>query len=196
MKFRMLAVAAVALTALGGCATYDYVSGSTPGGYYTGQPQVEYYGSYGYGYPYGGYGYGYYGGSPYGYYGYPYGYYGGYYYRPPYSSHHPRPPHPRPGGDGNATPPPSPPIGHRPDGNRAPWRDLDRLTEEKGQQRGQRSRPAPPRAYRQAPQGNAPRATAMPAPAPRPQADRPQPRSQGGGGMTRAIERARQAREP
>lgn len=188
MKFRMFAVAAVALTALGGCATYDYSAGSAPGGYYTGQPQVEYYGSYGYGYPYGGYGYGYYG-SPYGYYGYPYGYGG--YYRPPYYGHHPRPPRPRPGGDGGATPPPG---DHRPDKDRAPWRDLDRLTEERGQQRSQRSRPAP-RAYQQAPQGNIPRATPS---APRPQAapaPRP-PRSQGGGGMTRAIEKARQAREP
>lgn len=173
MKIRLFAVATVALAALGGCATYDYASGSAPGGYYSSSPQVEYYGSYGYGYPYGGYGgYGYYG-YPYGYYGYPNGYG---HYRPPHHGHYPRPPRPRPGGDGNGPPP----VTGQPGKDRAPWRDLERLG-----QRGEQPRQAGPRTQQ------APRVSAPPrsAPAPRP------PSSNGGGRMTRAIERARQTKD-
>ena len=183
MKIRIFAVAIAALGALGGCATYDYASGSAPGGYYSAPAQVEYYGSYnyGYGYPYGS-GFGFYG-YPYGGYGYPYGY-----YRPPYYGHGgSRPQHPRPDGhDGHG---PRPPSGqHRSDRDGAPWRNLDRLTDERGQ-RNERQRPAP-RNF-QTPQGGSPRS----APAPR-QRSAPPARSQGGGGMTRAIERARQSRSP
>lgn len=183
MKFRAFAVAAVALAALGGCATYDYAAGSAPGGYYSGQPQVEYYGSYGY--PYGGYGYPYgYGGYgyPYGGYAYPYGY-GGHYY-PRYYGHVPRP---RPGGGTT-----QPPTGEQPrqDG-RAPWRDLRRIVEEKD-----RGRQVAPRAYQMPPGGQPARI----APAPRPQA-MPMPRqrqpsaNQDGGRMSRMIERARRAQQ-
>ena len=171
MKIRMFAVATVALAALGGCATYDYVDGSAPGGYYSGQPRVEYYG--GYGYPYGGYGS--YGG--YGYYGYPYGYYRPPYgYYPPYyhGHHHPRP-NPWPGG--GTVPPSHPPVGQRPDSGRAPWRDLDRVVEQN----------RPPRQI--APQARpVPQVTAPPR-------SRPAPRPSGGGRMSQLIERTRQAQQ-
>lgn len=171
MKIRLLAVATVALVALGGCATYDYAAGSAPGGYYSGAPRVEYYGNYSYGYPYGGYGYY---GYPYGYYGNPYGYYGypNGYYRPPYHGHYPRPP--RPDGDGGG---PRPPHAWKPDKDRAPWRDLDRL----GGQQGERPRQVAPHT------SPAPRVAAPSRPAPAPRSS-----SNGGGRMTRAIEQARQ----
>ncbi len=118
MKLRLLTTLLAA--ALSGCATYDYTSGSAPGGYYHGRPSVEYYGpygdSYGYGYPaYGGYGY--YGSR--GYYN-PRYYYGGYYpYYPPYRPHRPRPPR----DDHN------PPV----QGDRAPpWRRPDGRYQESG----------------------------------------------------------------
>ncbi len=178
MKFRAFVVAAVALATLGGCATYDYAAGSAPGGYYSGQPQVEYYG--GYGYPYGGYGYPYgYGGYgyyayPYGGYGYPYGY-GGHYYPRYHYGHVPRP-RPRPDG-GTTQPPPS--EQPRQDG-RAPWRDLRRIVEEKN--RGA-VRQTAPRTY-QAPQGGQP---ARVTPMPRPQATpMPRMRSSDEGGSRRA----------
>jgi len=67
-----LLISALAVAGLSGCATYDYASGSGPGGYYQGRQTYEYtypdgyyrgyyggaygsYGGYGYGYP--GYGY-------------------------------------------------------------------------------------------------------------------------------------------
>lgn len=115
MKRIYLTAVAVASLALGGCATYDYVGDTAPGGYYHGRPSTQYYD------PYGGYygggvysGYGYYGPYRYGgYSSYPYyGYYGPYY---PYYPHHPRPPRP-----GDHTPkPPSTGGGDRP----PPWRD-------------------------------------------------------------------------
>lgn len=180
MKFRAFAVVAVALATLGGCATYDYVDGSAPGGYYSGQPQVEYYGGYGYPYGgYGGYGYGYYG-YPYGGYGYPYGYgghYSPYYYRPYYPSH----PRPRPGG-GTSQPQPQPPITQQPGSESPPWRDLQRLRERREVQR-QRVQEIP--RNRTAPQAT-PRA--MPAP-------RQQSGNQDGGRMSRMIERARQRQQ-
>lgn len=78
MKRSSLYALAVASLALGGCATYDYVGDTAPGGYYHGRPSTQYYDPYG-GYyggvgVYGGYGYGGYRG----YYPY-YGYYGPYY---------------------------------------------------------------------------------------------------------------------
>lgn len=95
MKMRLL-TAVFAAAALSGCATYDYIGGGAPGGYYYGRPSVEYYGPYGESY-----GYGYYGYYPYSYYGY-YGYYPYYYYpyylyrpyRPPRPPLPPRPPRP------------------------------------------------------------------------------------------------------
>ncbi len=113
MKRIYLTAVAFASLALGGCATYDYVGDTAPGGYYHGRPSTQYYDPYG-GY-YGGVGvygsYGYYG--PYRYSSYPYyGYYGPYY---PYYPHHPRPPRP---GD-NTPKPPTSGGGNRP----PPWRD-------------------------------------------------------------------------
>lgn len=126
MKLRLLLTAALAATALGGCATYEQPGANGPGGYYQGRPQVRYIGGYNYGVPYGGYyGGGYY--SPYrnGYGGYPYyGYYGPSY--PYYQPHHP-PPRPRPGHGGHDNNNPPPPPGSGPGGNRpAPWRDPTR----------------------------------------------------------------------
>ena len=65
MKRTSLLAIAFASLALGGCATYDYVGDTAPGGYYHGRPSTQYYDSYG-GYyggggAYGGYGYGGYG---------------------------------------------------------------------------------------------------------------------------------------
>lgn len=91
MKLRPVLMAVFAAATLGGCATYDYVGSTAPGGYYHGRPSTEYIGPYTgrYGYPGVGYGTGY-GYLSYGY-GYPshyrYGYgnpYGHGYYRPPY----------------------------------------------------------------------------------------------------------------
>jgi len=113
MKRFYLTAAAFASLALSGCATYDYVGDTAPGGYYHGRPSTQYYDPYG-GY-YGGVGvygsYGYYGPSRYSSYPY-YGYYGPYY---PYYPHHPRPPRP---GD-NTPKPPTSGGGNRP----PPWRD-------------------------------------------------------------------------
>lgn len=170
MKFRQIAVAAVALSALGGCATYDYVGAGAPGGYYSGQPRVEYYGSYGYGYPYGGYyGNGYYG-YPYGYYRPPYGYY------PPNHHHHRPQPNPRPD-HGDNRPLPRPPVADRPGQDRAPWRDLDRLVEQR-------------RPRQEAPRAQMPQFTAPPRAQPA-----PRPSGGSGGRLSQAIERARQQRQ-
>ncbi|MDR7070793.1 hypothetical protein J2X02_003664 [Pseudoxanthomonas japonensis] len=115
MNRTSLLTIAFASLALGGCATYDYMGDTAPGGYYHGRPSTQYsdpYGGYYGGGVYGNYGYG----SPYrygGYSGYPYyGYYGSHY---PY--YPPRPPHPPRPGDNN--PPPSSGSGNRP----PPWRD-------------------------------------------------------------------------
>ena len=115
MKRIYLTAVAFASLALGGCATYDYVGDTAPGGYYHGRPSTQYYDPYGGYYGGGGYSsYGYYGPYRYGgYSSYPYyGYYGPYY---PYYSHHPRPPRP---GD-NTPKPPTSGGGNRP----PPWRD-------------------------------------------------------------------------
>lgn len=176
MKFRAFAVAAVALAALGGCATYDYAGGGAPGGYYSGRPEVEYYGGYGYPYSYGGYGYGYYG-YPYGGYAYPYGY-GGYY---PYR-YYPYPSRPRPRPDnGGSQPQPRPPVTRQPDGDRPPWRDLQRLRERREAQRQQ---------MQTMPRSSVPQAAPRVMPAPRQQSG-----DQGGGRMSRMIQRARQAQQ-
>lgn len=140
MKRTSLLAAVFASTLLGGCATYDYVGNTAPGGYYHGRPTTEYYSPYGY-YD------GYYGGvgvysGPYRYrgsYGYPYyGYYGSYYpyYRP---HHHPRPPRP---GDNDNKPPPTSGGGNRP----PPWRDPTGRWREGGSQPlvPNRSSPASP----------------------------------------------------
>ena len=128
---RKLLLPALAIATLAGCATgYSYRGGN--GGYYYGQPSVDYryYGGYGYGYGgFGGYGYGqsYYldaFGRPV--YGYPYGYYGGRYPSYPYG-HGPRPPHGHDGDhDGDHEGPSPTQGGHRP-GNRPPWRDIGRI---------------------------------------------------------------------
>ena len=120
MKRSSLFTIAFASLTLGGCATYDYVGDTAPGGYYHGRPSTQYSDPYG-GYyggvgVYGGYGYG----SPYRYdrhYGYPYyGYYGSHY--PYYPPRPPRPPRPD---DHNPPPRPPPTSGG---GNRPPpWRD-------------------------------------------------------------------------
>lgn len=125
MKLRLLLTAALAASALAGCATYEQPGANGPGGYYQGRPQVRYIGGYNYGGPYGGYygGGGYYSPYRYGYGGYPYyGYYGRDY--PYYQPHHP-PPRPGHGHNGNNNPP-NPP-GSGPGGSRpAPWRDPTR----------------------------------------------------------------------
>ena len=119
MKIRLF-TAILAAAALGGCATYDYVGGSAPGGYYYGRAPVDSYGPYGGGYGYGpSYGYGIYGGYGYDGYGYSrYPYYGGYY---PYHPHRPRPPRPDHDDD-------NPPRGDRP----PPWRRPDGRYQETG----------------------------------------------------------------
>lgn len=140
---KRLIVSAGLLMGLSGCATYDYVGGSS-GGYYHGSPSTQY--NYPYGYPSGsgyGYGSGYYG---YGSYGYPV--YRPYYRpQPPYHGNGHRPPGhgnghnhngnrpPRPGNDGGRPPrpgngdgrPPRPPPANNGGGGKSPWRDLDRL---------------------------------------------------------------------
>lgn len=175
MKMRLL-IAAGLLAGLSGCATYDYVGGSS-GGYYHGAPSTQY--SYPYGYGnyggYGGIGYGSYGYGSYGYGGYGYGYPG---YRPPIyypSNQHrppPRPPYgghgngnghrPPPGngnGNGNGNRPPRPPMPEG--GNRSPWRNLDglqrpqpRANDERPMQRPSQSMatPRPPMQQRPTPQ--------------------------------------------
>jgi len=132
---RKILLAAVLASTLGGCATYDYVGNTAPGGYYSGRPTTQYYdygayGSYG---PYGG-GYVYPGSSVYlgigsgyypGYYGYRrYPYYG--YYNPHYPNY-PRPPRPpRPDHDGDDRPP-------GPSQRPPPWRDPTGAWREGGQ---------------------------------------------------------------
>jgi hypothetical protein len=122
---RKVLLAVVFATALSGCATYDYTSGSAPGGYYHGRPTTEYYGPYGGGYGYPGGGTSIYIGSGYGGYGYPgygysrypyYGHYNPYYphYRPPY-----RPSRPHNPDHGHQPPRPPSGSGKRP----PPWRD-------------------------------------------------------------------------
>ena len=58
MKRSSLYALAVASLSLGGCATYDYVGDTAPGGYYHGRPSTQYYDPYGGGYYGGGGGYG------------------------------------------------------------------------------------------------------------------------------------------
>ncbi len=137
MKRSSLLTIAFASLALGGCATYDYVGDTAPGGYYHGRPSTQYYDPYG----------GYYGGSVYGGYGYggPYRYggYSSYPYYGYYGSHYPyyppRPPRPRP--DDNNPPPRPPPTsggGNRP----PPWRDPTGRWREGGSQPMVPGRPA------------------------------------------------------
>lgn len=89
---KRLLFSAIALAGLGGCATYDQVSGGAAGGYYSGSPSYRYsypggyYGGYGGAYRYGPSGYGGYG-AGYGGYGYWPGFYG--YYSRPYDVIHP-----------------------------------------------------------------------------------------------------------
>lgn len=47
MKRSSLYALAVASLSLGGCATYDYVGDTAPGGYYHGRPSTQYYNPYG-----------------------------------------------------------------------------------------------------------------------------------------------------
>lgn len=126
MKLRLLTGLAIAM-ALGGCASYGYVGAG--GGYYSGYPATTYrYDVHGAAYPYYPYytpgwslGLGYYGG---GYYPYPRVIH--HYHRPP--AHGPRPDggHRPPGPGGGPSHHPPPPSSDR-DGDRAPWRDLDRV---------------------------------------------------------------------
>jgi hypothetical protein len=127
---RKLLFPALAIAALGGCATsYTYRGGDhQQGDYYYGDPSVDYH--YGYG------GYGGYGGWGYGagWYGYP-GWYGGYpgwygpwwgsYYPyiPPYHHHHGHDHH----GHGDHPDDPDPDDGGHPDRPPPPWRDLGGL---------------------------------------------------------------------
>lgn len=156
MKLR-IALAGGLLLALSGCATYDYAGGGSSGGYYTGQPSVQY--NYPAGYP------GYNGGGYYGYGGGYGGYYPGGYYRPGYGYGYPvvRPPHnhrpPRP--PGNRPPPTRPPENRPPPRNNggSPWRNMDSNT------RPQRPPQAGPRPQVQPQRQAAPR----PQSAPRPQ---------------------------
>ena len=109
MKKLRLLTTLLAAAALGACASYDYVGGNAPGGYYYGRASSGAgYGPYydGYGYPSYGYGgYGGYRGYGYGYGGYynPYYGYGGYPYYP-HRPHRPRPPQSDPPRDGRAPP--------------------------------------------------------------------------------------------
>lgn len=119
MKRLHCLTAGLALAVLSGCASYDYVGGGAPGGYYSGRvvhdyygPSIGIYGNYGSGY----YGYGNYPG---------YGYWGNYpYYRPPYVTY-PRPPY-RPERPDRPDRPGRPDGGHGSNhgGDRPPpWRD-------------------------------------------------------------------------
>src|SRR5690606_19882370 len=182
MKLRMLSGLACAL-ALSGCATYDYVGTGYGGDYYSGAPVTEYhYHEYGYGYPYYRYtpgvslGVHYYYGGRYPAYGYPaYPYYHAPYrppVRPPATAGGSRP-------EGHRPPPPKHDNpGHDRPRERAPWRDLDRLREQRdGAARG----PGRPQPRPQAAQGGLyqPRPQAA-APAPRPVPEyRPRPDNQG-----------------
>jgi hypothetical protein len=144
MNRKLLLLPAIAAALLAGCATYGYRNGAS-GDYYYGQPRTTYrsygydaYGGYGYGYP-GAYGYG----PAWG------GYYGGYYVVPRGSWHGGHSGgHGHDGHDGHDG-------GHHDDGDHGgnrpgqdrptpPWRDLDRIREERGQSRAGDERP---RAY-------------------------------------------------
>ena len=113
---RHLAIATLAVAALGGCVS-DYTYRGGAGDYYYGRPSVEYY-DYGYGAPYGsvygypGGGYGGYGGygSPYGYYGGGYPYYPPYYWHRPHRPHHPERPPPVQTNPGPIMSGPLPPV--------------------------------------------------------------------------------------
>ncbi|WP_211368408.1 hypothetical protein [Pseudoxanthomonas gei] len=163
MKKLRLLVTLMAASALGGCATYDYVGGNSPGGYYSGRASTGTgYGPYydGYGYPsylYGNYGYrSYYGPSFYN----PYYYgYGGYPYYPP-RPHHPRPP--RPDHENDGKPPPwRNPLGDRPRGGEGRLQPgggpvpINNPRSQVGPERGEASpqipRPAPQRGERSRP---------------------------------------------
>ncbi len=197
--FRKLLLPALAVGLLGGCVTSGYQYDRD--GYYYGQPSTTYRYDDGYyngrydgrydsryGYPgsapgyYGnfGYGTGYYGGG-YRYPGYGYGRYPNGYYRPPVIVV-------RPGHGGNPGHRPPSPGGRN---DRAPWRDYERLQNERIQQS------TPP------PTGNRPSSAvlrpAVPA-QPRPMAtpDRPMPQSSQGERNSRSdrmIERARISRQ-
>lgn len=126
---RKLILPAIATLLLAGCATgYTYRSAS--GDYYYGQPSTvyrDYYGGYGYygGYPYYGYSPYRWGGSIRYSWGYPYGYG---YYRSPWRGHghgHGRPHNPRPGNDNDGG-------SREPDRATPPWRDLDRIRNDRG----------------------------------------------------------------
>lgn len=168
-----LTAVVLATALLGGCATYDYVGNTAPGGYYHGRPTVEYYDAYG-GY-YGGGAYGGYYSGPYRYrgtYGYPYyGYYGPYYpyYRPHYP---PRPPRP---GHGDDHPKPPATGGDRP----PPWRDPTGVYRDSGSQpmiphRSNRVTPAPSQPAVRSGEGQRP-GRVMSSPAMPRASERPQP---------------------
>jgi hypothetical protein len=120
---RKLLLPALLVGLLGGCVSAGY---SYRDGYYYGQPSVDYrYHDYGYPGGYYPYGYGYY---PYGERYRYYNYYSPYYYGryPYYYNHHYRRPRPPVTGTPTPTPNPDPQPGHDRDGDRPPWRDLDR----------------------------------------------------------------------
>ncbi|TQD40893.1 hypothetical protein, partial [Marilutibacter aestuarii] len=123
---RKLLLPALTVALLGGCVSgYGYRPAGS-GGYYYGQPSVEYRYYGGYGYPYGGSRYGYYNYNRPGW-GYPYYGYPGYYPRPPIVVRPPhRPDHPhKPDHPGRPDRPDHPDVGDG--GNRPPWRDLDNI---------------------------------------------------------------------
>jgi hypothetical protein len=141
---RKLLLPALLVGLLGGCVSAGY---SYRDGYYYGQPSVDYR-YYDYGYP-GGY-------YPYGYGYYPYGeryryynYYSPYYYGryPYYYNHHHR--RPKPPVTGTPDPSPNPQPGHDRDGDRPPWRDLNRRRRDEVAREAVPSRPQPQ--VRQAP---------------------------------------------
>ena len=163
MKLRLITTLAAAV-ALSGCATYDYASGSAPGGYYYGRsaPSYDpYYDGYGYGYPSYGYGsYGYYGYSPY----YGYGGYYPYYYRP----HRPhRPDHDdKPDPDDRAPPWRNPVDGRYRESGRVKIPPQNRIPHSPGQPRvvGDGRQPSGGNGIRQRPASEPPRRTAEPSP--------------------------------
>lgn len=184
MKLRLLTGLAIAM-ALGGCASYGYVGAG--GGYYSGYPATTYrYDVHGAAYPYYPYytpgwslGLGYYGG---GYYPYPRVIH--HYHRPP--AHGPRPDggHRPPGPGGGPSHRPPPPSSDR-DGDRAPWRDLDRVRRAKESPLHRPPSGGRPVAMSAGQAGPAPASMGRPmparveraAPAPRPQAVRGTPSS-------------------
>ena len=141
---RKLLLPALLVGLLGGCVSAGY---SYRDGYYYGQPSVDYR-YYDYGYPGGSY--------PYGYGYYPYGeryryynYYSPYYYGryPYYYNHHHRRPKPPVTGTPDRNPGPGP--GHDRDGDRPPWRDLNRRRRDEVAREAVPTRPQPQ--VRQAP---------------------------------------------